>query len=328
MIDEKVMEPLISKSNSNKNNKNEQVDETNTKKKKCDFFYTSILYVFVYVLVGSLLYYFIFTLKDNNSKDADYIDTIYFCLVTLTTVGYGDFHPHDDSSKLFTCLYIIFGIGFIAYCLSYFINKILEKQEEIVVKTIQKNTHDIMDDDDEHHVIKETYCCLTVGKEERRVLFSSIWLGFLILVGIIVYDQVDDRTNFVESLYFVIVSISTVGYGDVSPNTTVTKLFSVLWLAVTTLSFANTISAYIEYSSNKTIEILRYKLIHKKIDLYDFNKIDEDNDGILSKFEWLKYQIIEGKYPVDENDINEIMDRYNELDKDNSGNIYKKELDI
>ena len=31
--------------------------------------------------------------------------------------------------------------------------------------------------------------------------------------------------------------------------------------------------------------------------MYDFNKIDEDNDGILSKFEWLKYQIIEGKYP-------------------------------
>ena len=48
------------------------------------------------------------------------------------------------------------------------------------MKTIQKNTHDIMDDDDEHHVIKETYCCLTVGKEERRVLFSSI-SGFLIL---------------------------------------------------------------------------------------------------------------------------------------------------
>ncbi len=44
--------------------------------------------------------------------------------------------------------------------------------------------------------------------------------------------------------------------------------------------------------------------------------------------ELLKYQIMEGKYPVDENDINEIMDRYNELDKDNSGNIYKTELDI
>ena len=41
--------------------------------------------------------------------------------------------------------------------------------------------------------------------------------------------------------------------------------------------------------------------------------MDENRDGILSKYEWLRYQIIVWKYPVDENDINEIMDRYDQL---------------
>ncbi len=318
---EKDMEPLISK----EENRDDKIRNNNTHN---IFFYRSIIYVLVYLLVGSILYHFVFTLKDNNLKDASYIDCIYFTLVTLTTVGYGDYHPYTDWGKLFTCIYILFGVGFIAYRLSSFINNLLERQEKIVVNTLQKNTHEIMDDDNEQQHVQEKYCCFTVGKEERRVLFSSVWLMFLILVGIVVYDLVDDRTNFIESIYFVIVSISTVGYGDVSPATTVTKIFSIIWLMFVTLSFANTVSTYIEYSSNKAIEKLRYKLIHKKIDLYDFNKIDENNDNVISKYEWLKYQIIEGQYPVDENDIKEIMGRYDQLDKDNNGNILKNELGI
>ena len=319
------MEPLISKKADGDNAHAGKVDPH----KKVDrFFYLSILYVSIYLLVGSILYHFVFRLQDSTSKDADYIDTIYFCLVTLTTVGYGDYHPRDDGGKLFTCVYILFGLGFIAYCLSYFIDKILAKQEEIVVKTIERNTHELMNDDEEHPNVEQFHCLSTSSREDKRLLFSSIWLLVLVSVGIVVYDRVDDRTNFIESLYFVIVSISTVGYGDVSPTTPVTKIFSIVWLALTTLSFANTVSEYIEYSSNKTIEKLRYKLIHKKIDLLDFNRMDEDRDGVLSKYEWLRYQIIEGKYPVDEHDINEIMDRYEQLDKDNSGHIMKSELGI
>ena len=318
------MEPLITKT-----------EGDNTDPRKADpnkvvdsFFYMSIFYVSTYLAVGSILYHFVFTLKDNTSKDADYVDTLYFCLVTLTTVGYGDYHPHDDGGKLFTCAYILFGLGFIAYCLSYFVDKILAKQEEIVVKTIERNTHALMSDDEAHHKIHHLCCFSIRSREDKRLILSSIWLLVLVSVGIIVYDRVDDRTNFIESLYFVTVSISTVGYGDVSPDTTTTKIFSIVWLALTTLSFANTISAYIEYSSNRTIEKLRYKLIHKKIDLLDFNRMDENRDGILSKYEWLRYQIIEGKYPVDENDINEIMDRYDQLDKDSNGQIMKSDLGI
>ena len=318
------MEPLITKAEGD----NVHPRKVDPNKIVDSFFYLSILYVSIYLAMGSILYYFVFTLKDNTSKDADYVDTIYFCLVTLTTVGYGDYHPHDDGGKLFTCVYILFGLGFIAYCLSYFVDKILAKQEEIVVKTIERNTHELMNDDEGQHTVHHLCCFSTTSREDKRLLLSSIWLLVLVSVGITVYDRVDDRTNFIESLYFVTVSISTVGYGDVSPNTTATKIFSILWLALTTLSFANTISAYIEYSSNKTIEKLRYKLIHKKIDLLDFNRMDENRDGILSKYEWLRYQIIEGKYPVDENDIDEIMDRYEQLDKDSSGQIMKSELGI
>tara|TARA_R110000796_G_scaffold43619_2_gene107101 strand:- start:252 stop:569 length:318 start_codon:yes stop_codon:yes gene_type:complete len=40
-----------------------------------------------------------------------WIDSIYFSVITLTTVGYGDFSPQTDTGKIFTIFYVITGIG-------------------------------------------------------------------------------------------------------------------------------------------------------------------------------------------------------------------------
>ncbi len=38
-------------------------------------------------------------------------NSLYFSVITLTTVGYGDFSPHTVIGKVFTMVYIIVGIG-------------------------------------------------------------------------------------------------------------------------------------------------------------------------------------------------------------------------
>ncbi|MBM3272248.1 two pore domain potassium channel family protein [Candidatus Kaiserbacteria bacterium] len=48
-----------------------------------------------------------------------YLDALYFCVVTLGTVGFGDFAPQTDAGKIFTIVYIFVGIGI----LFGFINK-------------------------------------------------------------------------------------------------------------------------------------------------------------------------------------------------------------
>ncbi len=39
------------------------------------------------------------------------IDSLYFSVVTIATVGYGDLAPHTVLGKLFTIVYIFAGIG-------------------------------------------------------------------------------------------------------------------------------------------------------------------------------------------------------------------------
>jgi hypothetical protein len=43
-----------------------------------------------------------------------WLDALYFSVVTLATVGFGDLHPTTDEAKLFTIVYIIFGVGILA----------------------------------------------------------------------------------------------------------------------------------------------------------------------------------------------------------------------
>lgn len=41
------------------------------------------------------------------------LDSLYFSVITLTTVGFGDFAPETAVGKLFTIIYIFIGLGFI-----------------------------------------------------------------------------------------------------------------------------------------------------------------------------------------------------------------------
>lgn len=57
-----------------------------------------------------------------------WLDSLYFSIVALTTIGFGDFHPKTDAGKIFTIFYIIIGVGIIlsfinTVYLHYFSNK-------------------------------------------------------------------------------------------------------------------------------------------------------------------------------------------------------------
>ncbi len=45
-------------------------------------------------------------------EDWSVIESLYFCVMTLTTIGYGDYSPTTDAMRLYTFLYSVLGVGF------------------------------------------------------------------------------------------------------------------------------------------------------------------------------------------------------------------------
>uniref|UniRef100_UPI004049B4EF potassium channel family protein n=1 Tax=Flavobacterium sp. TaxID=239 RepID=UPI004049B4EF len=64
-----------------------------------------LLTTIIILITGTFVY--------HHLEGWGYIDSFYFSVVTLTTIGYGDFSPQTDEGKLFTVLYIVAGIGMI-----------------------------------------------------------------------------------------------------------------------------------------------------------------------------------------------------------------------
>eukprot|EP00397_Hematodinium_sp_SG-2012_P059829 GEMP01077190.1.p1 GENE.GEMP01077190.1~~GEMP01077190.1.p1 ORF type:complete len:280 (+),score=42.38 GEMP01077190.1:121-960(+) len=69
---------------------------------------TQLLWVLLFIVLFGGAY--IYTVLEQWS----YLESLYFCFVTLSTVGFGDYLPHTGTSQIFSILYIIFGLGLCA----------------------------------------------------------------------------------------------------------------------------------------------------------------------------------------------------------------------
>ena len=51
------------------------------------------------------------TIVYHNIEGWSWVESFYFCVTSLTTVGYGTLHPTSEFSMLFTAFYVLFGVA-------------------------------------------------------------------------------------------------------------------------------------------------------------------------------------------------------------------------
>lgn len=58
------------------------------------------------------------------------LDALYFTVITLTTIGYGDLHPTTDVAKIFTIVFVIAGVGLILGFLNFIVTRTVKDRAE------------------------------------------------------------------------------------------------------------------------------------------------------------------------------------------------------
>jgi len=83
---------------------------------------------FVTFIGGAIIYVFE---AHTNPKVDTIFDAIYWSLITISTVGYGDITPVTEEGKVLTMVLIVVGIGFISFSTSIIASAFTEKLQEV-----------------------------------------------------------------------------------------------------------------------------------------------------------------------------------------------------
>lgn len=59
-----------------------------------------------------------------------FVDALYFAVVTIATIGYGDFTPHTVIGKLFTIVYVMSGIGLFVTTAAAVAESLLKRRDD------------------------------------------------------------------------------------------------------------------------------------------------------------------------------------------------------
>ncbi|MBI2667707.1 two pore domain potassium channel family protein [Candidatus Woesearchaeota archaeon] len=82
---------------------------------------TLAVLIIIFLIIGTYSYHIL--------EGWDYIDSLYFSTVTLTTIGYGDLYPTNNVSKLFTVFFILSGVGILLFALTVISSNIGKKKK-------------------------------------------------------------------------------------------------------------------------------------------------------------------------------------------------------
>lgn len=225
------------------------------------------LWLVAYLGVGTVCFYLV-RHHIEGKKTNGIFDAMYFCVVTMTTTGYGDLVPRSALAKLLACIYVFTGMALAGFILGKAADYLVEKHEILFVKAISR-----IEKVGSAEVLRKA----EVHKAKYKFLMSTVMLFVLILVGILFLVLVE-KLKFVDVFYCVCSTTTTLGYGDESFSTGAGRIFAVFWILSSTLCLAQFFLYLTElYTENRQRSRIEWALT-RKLTFSDLEAADLDHD--------------------------------------------------
>ncbi len=96
--------------------------------------FRGVFLILLFLLLSSVVFYV-------KVEGWSIVDSIYFSVMTMSTVGYGDLTPTTDASKIFTVLFTVFSVGAFVTFTAKFLNIIFENSKHKSIRIKNKWNH-------------------------------------------------------------------------------------------------------------------------------------------------------------------------------------------
>lgn len=135
-----------------------------------------------FILVVLVLLPFVGSVGYMLIEGWQWFDALYMTIITLTTVGYTEIHPLSPEGRLFTIVFVFFGVGTVFYSLTILAETML--RSEVVTQHLTKRMLRFMD---KHYIV------CGYGRTGRRVVAELEQLNKSYVIVDIQADKVKER---------------------------------------------------------------------------------------------------------------------------------------
>jgi len=248
----------------------------------------------------------------------DIVDSVYFCIVTFTTVGYGDFLPLSDLTKAFTVVYMVVGVTVLAQCLGVAAGQLSNSMQAAgeAIKVVPKGARP------------------AEGAASRPrpqlwgMIRSAVLLTLIILVGAacawLSGDEEKIKTK-LDAIYWATATCTTVGYGDMVLTTENGRLFGAVFMLIGVALFAEVAGRFgmVFVDMEKDGHLRRF--VERGVTESMIEEMDADHSGNVDRVEFLRFMLVK-MGAVEEATFDRIDAFFTDLDADGSGTIDTKDI--
>lgn len=195
---------------------------------------TSLYTLICYLLVGAISY--------HHLEGWSYADSTYFLVVTMTTVGFGDFCPESPEGRLFTCVYALLGITVVFHTLSPVVDFFLKRIDMVEKWAFTRLEQMGMVQRGADVTSVEELAAASSRINYCRQYMLALMGPLIVLIFGVISTAALEQLSWIDALYLTIITMTTIGYGDLTPSTTLTKIGTALFLPVAVVSLANGIT--------------------------------------------------------------------------------------
>mgnify|MGYP003640457652 CR=1 FL=1 len=179
-------------------------------------------------------------------------------------MGYGDIAPVTSGGRCFAIVYSIISIPLFLYSITTFYKFVVDMLHSPIMNFLERLQADGNSD------WKQTLYALAA---ENFLLFFAISTFIITLpLSAIIYSYLIPELTLGDAFYFVFITQLTIGYGDISPNTKSSRIFSIFLIVFMVVNLGVVVSA--------AVETLSTRVARKKFALLAHLEEIEDADRI------------------------------------------------
>ena len=254
------------------------------------------------------------------------IDSAYFAVVTFTACGYGDLVPSTNGGRLFCTFFALGGCAFLGIALGilgdHMIKSEVEKRKRLEVQRQSK-------------VMKSFVAQESSGGSERNLYrnslrdswgnatsrFSLIKIPALVfIVSCTTFISTKEGWNFVDGLFYTIVTACTIGYGDLAPTLESTRAVAVVFVPFVVACLGALLARIASAVINKRQQKFRDDLLNFELTPDLFEACDLSNDGRVDKAEYMTFMLL-AMNAVSAELLDAISTQFDKLDITKSGDL-------